>query len=271
MDNYVSLKPVRLEDFRCSYNHSYPTPVQLVQHLYQLDQQLNYAGGTFSQWLNLHSQSAKNQSDAKEAFPVPDWQLTSESSEDSETAFPWLQSPTQPVPHIPSDSEGIHMDWSEGEETNISPSSPSPSEEAEAGDQNNEESQKPKGKKVKRIHTCDVCRKSYRLQASLEKHLRVPCELRPYKCDICSKAFKRPDHLKAHCRMHTGERPFLCDLCGKSFRQKNHLQRHSERKHVHGKEDDEPEEPEPEQDSSFNICGLSEELEDDEIRTDHRD
>lgn len=59
IDNYISLKPVRLEDFRCSYNHSYPTPVQLVKHLYQLDQRIaNYAGGTFSHWLNRRSASA---------------------------------------------------------------------------------------------------------------------------------------------------------------------------------------------------------------------
>lgn len=59
MDNYVSLKPVRLEDFKCTYNHSYPTPVQLVQHLYQLDQQLNYAGGNFPQWLTLRPEATK--------------------------------------------------------------------------------------------------------------------------------------------------------------------------------------------------------------------
>ena len=46
IDNYIALKPVRLEDFRCSNNQSYPTPVQLVKHFSQLDQQrLNYAGG----------------------------------------------------------------------------------------------------------------------------------------------------------------------------------------------------------------------------------
>lgn len=46
MDNYIALKPVRLEDFRCSNNQSYPTPVQLVKHFSQLDQRrLNYAGG----------------------------------------------------------------------------------------------------------------------------------------------------------------------------------------------------------------------------------
>ena len=46
IENYIALKPVRLEDFRCSNNQSYPTPVQLIKHFSQLDQQwLNYAGG----------------------------------------------------------------------------------------------------------------------------------------------------------------------------------------------------------------------------------
>jgi uncharacterized Zn-finger protein len=123
-------------------------------------------------------------------------------------------------------------------------------------------SEKPK----KRIHTCGVCKKSYRLAASLEKHLKVPCELRPYKCEDCGKAFKRPDHLKAHSRMHTGERPFLCNLCGKTFRQKNHLQRHAERKHIHPKPGDDDD-----NNSSFDAtCGL-EDLEDDEMRSEDQD
>lgn len=49
IDDYkvISLKPVRLEDFKSSNSQSYPTPVQLVKHFSQLDQErrLNYAGG----------------------------------------------------------------------------------------------------------------------------------------------------------------------------------------------------------------------------------
>lgn len=202
--------------------------------------------------------------------PVPDWQLTSESSEDGETAFPWLQSPTQPIPQIPSSIDDLQMDPSEEIESDAPLSPLSPSEDGTAGELQLDDVTK-KNKKEIRQHTCVTCNKSYRLQSSLDKHLKSPCELRPYKCDICAKAFKRPDHLKAHCRMHTGERPFLCDLCGKSFRQKNHLQRHSERKHVNGKVEDESEDQDQDQDGSFDICGLSEELEGDEMRTDDRD
>lgn len=148
-------------------------------------------------------------------------------------------------------SEGMRSE-SEGEEKE---------REREKSAGGGEKGEKPK----KRVHTCGVCKKSYRLAASLEKHLKVPCELRPYKCEDCGKAFKRPDHLKAHSRMHTGERPFLCTLCGKTFRQKNHLQRHVERKHLHPKPGDDDD-----NNSSFDACGL-EDLEDDEMRSEDQD
>ncbi|XP_076464255.1 uncharacterized protein LOC143296288 [Babylonia areolata] len=275
IENFISLKPVRLEDFRCSNNQSYPTPVQLVKHFSQLDQhRLNYAAG-ISLSVNFSSPLLKlSEDEPSPLLQIPDWQLTSESSEDGESAFPWLPSHPQAVLHIPDSSEDIEMETNE--EAAVSSAQKPPPPSAAAGDSGDKkevtdaEKDVPATKSKKRQHTCQVCKKSYRLQASLDKHLKVPCELRPYKCDICQKAFKRPDHLKAHCRMHTGERPFLCSLCGKTFRQKNHLQRHSERKHINGQLDDDVEDLDQDQNSSFDVCGL-EDLEDDEMRSEDQD
>ena len=164
----------------------------------------------------------------------PDWQLNSESSEDGESVFPWLPSHPQAVLQIPDGSDDFLIDCSDAD---LSRSPCFVGAGSGEGQYRLHLKQNHCGKKKKRQYSCDVCNKSYRMQASLEKHQKVPCELRPYKCDICSKAFKRPDHLKAHCRMHTGERPFSCQLCGDTFRQKNHLQRHFERKHIDGKVD----------------------------------
>ncbi|KAL8603641.1 hypothetical protein ACOMHN_005583 [Nucella lapillus] len=277
IDNYISLKPVRLEDFRCSNNQSYPTPVQLVKHFSQLDQQrLNYAAG-ISLSVNFSSPLLKlSEDEPSPLLQIPDWQLASESSEDGESAFPWLPSHPQAVLHIPDSAEDIQLELGDEEASSANKLQSDKAQHREDGAESGDEDAKETVKDVrvsknkKRQHTCQVCKKSYRLQASLDKHLKVPCELRPYKCDICQKAFKRPDHLKAHCRMHTGERPFLCSLCGKTFRQKNHLQRHSERKHVNGQVDDDTEDLDQDQNSSFDVCGL-EDLEDDEMRTEDQD
>ena len=203
--------------------------------------------------------------DSSPLFQIPDWQLSSESSEDGESAFPWLPSHPQAVLQIPDGSQAFEVDHSD--EDSVAPTSPTPSDEA--AESTNTDTGTP-DKNGKRQYTCPVCAKTYRLRSSLEKHLKVPCEIRPYKCPICQKAFKRPDHLKAHSRMHTGERPYLCSLCGKTFRQKNHLQRHSDRKHVNGKVVDDGEDVDQDQSSTFDVCGL-EELEDDEMRAEDQD
>ncbi|XP_076443047.1 uncharacterized protein LOC143281683 [Babylonia areolata] len=270
-DKFIALTPVRLEDFKASYTQNNLTPMQVVRHLSQVDQTNRYASNANSAAANALSASGslqnQNLSDENSpAFANPDWHMLTESSEEGDFMFPWLPSRPQAVLQVSDGSENFQIPHSDDEV--ISPVKPSPIiENNTASNHSSEDTSGAGGKVEKRQFICSVCKKTYRLQSSLEKHQQVPCEVRPYKCDICQKAFKRLDHLKAHSRMHTGERPYSCSLCSKTFRQKNHLQRHIERKHGKGQEEEE----EVEQDeNSSDVCGV-EDMEDDETRSGDQD
>lgn len=47
-----------------------------------------------------------------------------------------------------------------------------------------------------------------------------------HSCDVCQKSFKRREHLYQHMKLHTGFRPFRCEHCNKAFMRKEHLLRH---------------------------------------------
>uniref|UniRef100_A0A8D8LRM1 Zinc finger protein 177 n=2 Tax=Cacopsylla melanoneura TaxID=428564 RepID=A0A8D8LRM1_9HEMI len=51
-------------------------------------------------------------------------------------------------------------------------------------------------------------------------------ERSPYSCQYCRKEFRSNADLTRHVRCHTGERPYNCDHCSKSFSQSAHLRRH---------------------------------------------
>ncbi|KAL1465632.1 hypothetical protein WDU94_005185 [Cyamophila willieti] len=53
-----------------------------------------------------------------------------------------------------------------------------------------------------------------------------PSSRSPYSCQYCRKEFRSNADLTRHVRCHTGERPYTCEHCSKSFSQSAHLRRH---------------------------------------------
>ena len=71
------------------------------------------------------------------------------------------------------------------------------------------------------IYQCTICSRKFKLQHSLDKHMKVHNEERKYVCSQCGNTFKRASHLRFHTeRIHsTGsiKRPFYCIICTKTF------------------------------------------------------
>ena len=47
-----------------------------------------------------------------------------------------------------------------------------------------------------------------------------------HTCNICKKTFKKKDHLQEHHLKHSGEKPHLCPICFKCFTRKRNIKTH---------------------------------------------
>ncbi|XP_064598323.1 uncharacterized protein LOC135464734 [Liolophura sinensis] len=83
----------------------------------------------------------------------------------------------------------------------------------------------------KACKTCNFCGKSFKTVNSLNQHVRVHTNERPFECKECGKAFRRTSTLFEHMRIHGGEKRFLCSICGRKFLRKSdhtaHLRIHN--------------------------------------------
>lgn len=78
---------------------------------------------------------------------------------------------------------------------------------------------------------CQVCRKTFRHQRMLNRHIKCHNETKRHLCSFCGKGFNDTFDLKRHVRTHTGVRPYKCTLCEKAFTQRCSLESHMKKIH----------------------------------------
>jgi len=66
-------------------------------------------------------------------------------------------------------------------------------------------------------YTCSVCKKGFRIQAKLKRHMSSHSEERPYTCQDCGGSYRDLEYLKKHMAIHTKEKNHACVVCGKKF------------------------------------------------------
>ncbi|BFZ25996.1 hypothetical protein BsWGS_29035 [Bradybaena similaris] len=82
-----------------------------------------------------------------------------------------------------------------------------------------------------RPYQCDVCEKSFFTKWKLQRHMLSHLEQKPHSCPMCSKSFVERGKLEAHYRTHLGTKPYKCDQCPKAFTVKSQLSIHQRRIH----------------------------------------
>lgn len=75
-------------------------------------------------------------------------------------------------------------------------------------------------------YQCDVCKKKFARQYSLNLHAKLHTGEKDHKCEYCDKSFRASSYLKVHLRKHTKEKPYECETCSRPFAIKADLRRH---------------------------------------------
>ncbi|KAK3088273.1 hypothetical protein FSP39_016907 [Pinctada imbricata] len=82
-----------------------------------------------------------------------------------------------------------------------------------------------------RPYPCSFCGKRFHQKSDMKKHTYIHTGEKPHKCGVCGKAFSQSSNLITHTRKHTGFKPFSCEKCGRCFQRKVDLRRHLESAH----------------------------------------
>lgn len=80
-------------------------------------------------------------------------------------------------------------------------------------------------------YVCELCDKTFRRKAYLQKHMSSHSDDRPYPCQYCGKVFRsltnRAKHVLNHAVAGAKRTQFACEVCGNGFPNKGDLDRHS--------------------------------------------
>ena len=79
---------------------------------------------------------------------------------------------------------------------------------------------------------CSVCAKTFARRYSLDRHMRMHNDIRPFPCDECGLRFRQRYQLTAHARLHTGDKPFACEECGECFVTSTRRSHHYTKEHA---------------------------------------
>lgn len=81
---------------------------------------------------------------------------------------------------------------------------------------------------------CEICGRSIRCKAVLERHMLSHTGEKPFECDVCGKHYTSSSNLRIHQLSHSGKMDYACNECGQKFTHlpylKRHLLRHSGKK-----------------------------------------
>ncbi|KAI0082366.1 hypothetical protein K474DRAFT_1702889 [Panus rudis PR-1116 ss-1] len=85
-----------------------------------------------------------------------------------------------------------------------------------------------------KLAICHLCGKDFSDTSSLNRHLALHANRKPFACKWCGYRFSQKAGLKSHVNIHTGARPFACNIgmCTMRFGDQSSASRH--RKTVHG-------------------------------------
>lgn len=82
-------------------------------------------------------------------------------------------------------------------------------------------------------YVCKFCSKAFKQYVALKVHERIHSDAKSYVCETCKKGFKTSSRLRCHERIHSGEKPHVCKTCKKGFTRSSHLRLHER---IHSKE-----------------------------------
>lgn len=68
-----------------------------------------------------------------------------------------------------------------------------------------------------RRFTCDLCGITYKRRVTLNDHLNVHRNVKPFGCDVCGSFFARKYALRKHMECHAKDKKFKCKYCGRGF------------------------------------------------------